>query len=395
MKSTWLIRVERASLLTMGAVLAPGFAAGAAVFLFLATVALTAFGRPFLWERTPLDPAILLFVAAVGLSVAFSAFPATAAGSTVLLALLIYLGYGTVVRIITRDRAFLMRLLEWMAVGTVVAALWGILNYVLHRTAARTIDDYNTLGTTLALGLPLLLGLAVRRRGWSRVLLGGGVAVTAVGLALTFSRGAWLGGLAGLIVLLGTGPRTARPLMLVMILIVLVGGWIGLSGTVAALEERAESILDVTANRDRIAMWKAALQIFRDHPLVGTGLGTFSLVYPRYRLPDDREPVPTRPFAHNLFLNLAAEGGLFGALSFAGLTAVALWWGMRWMRQAPEDERVTAASAVAALVAVLVHEQVDGTVMRFHIGLGMWMLLGLIAVGATRLRRGRREGQVV
>ncbi|HLB37531.1 MAG TPA: hypothetical protein VJL31_13250, partial [Gemmatimonadales bacterium] len=127
----------------------------------------------------------------------------------------------------------------------------------------------------------------------------------------------------------------------------------------------------------------------------GTGLGTFTMVYPRYRLPEDREPVPSRPFAHNIFLNIAAEGGLLGVLSFASVIALALWWGARWIRQSPANEGLIAAGVVAALVGVLVHQQVDGTVMRFHVGLGMWMLLGLIAAGAARLRRGRREGEPV
>jgi len=361
----------------------------------LVWLALAARRRPLLWDRTPLDLPILLFVATVAFSVLVSPFPGMAAGSTALLGVLICLGYGAVVRSAARKPDFPMRMVEAMAAGTVAGAVWGIVNHRVTGMPADTGGGYNALGTMLVLGLPLLLALAVRRRGWGFLIFGAGAAVTAIGLVLTFARGAWLGGLAGLAVFLACVPRPIRLLLLALLLLTLAIGRFGLTGAVPALGARAESIPDLTLNRDRIAIWRAALQIFRDHPVVGTGLGTFTMVYPRYRLPEDREPVPSRPFAHNIFLNIAAEGGVLGVLSFASVIALALWWGARWIRQSPADEGVIAAGVVAALVGVLVHQQVDGTVMRFHIGLGMWMLLGLISAGAARLRRGRREGQAV
>ena len=392
---TRLERLEHAAVLATGLLLAAGFAAAGAGSVFLVWLALAARRRPLLWDRTPLDLPILLFVATVAFSVLVSPFPGMAAGSTALLGVLICLGYGAVVRSAARKPDFPMRMVEAMAAGTVAGAVWGIVNHRVTGMPADTGGGYNALGTMLVLGLPLLLALAVRRRGWGFLIFGAGAAVTAIGLVLTFARGAWLGGLAGLAVFLACVPRPTRLLLLALLVLVLVAGQIGLNGAAASLEQRGESILDLATNRDRIAMWKAAFQIFRDHPLMGTGLGTFSLVYPRYRLPEDSEPVPTRPFAHNIFLNMAAEGGLLGLLTFAGLITLTLGWGFRWIRQTSGAERVTAAGVVAALVGVLVHQQVDGTVMRFHIGLGMWMLLGMIAAGAARLRRGRREGQAV
>jgi len=392
---TRLERLEHAAVLATGLLLAAGFAAAGAGSVFLVWLALAARRRPLLWDRTPLDLPILLFVATVAFSVLVSPFPGMAAGSTALLGVLICLGYGAVVRSAARKPDFPMRMVEAMAAGTVAGAVWGIVNHRVTGMPADTGGGYNALGTMLVLGLPLLLALAVRRRGWGFLIFGAGAAVTAIGLVLTFARGAWLGGLAGLAVFLACVPRPTRLLLLALLLLTLAIGRFGLTGAVPALGARAESISDLTLNRDRIAIWRAALQIFRDHPVVGTGLGTFTMVYPRYRLPEDREPVPSRPFAHNIFLNIAAEGGVLGVLSFASVIALALWWGARWIRQSPADEGVIAAGVVAALVGVLVHQQVDGTVMRFHIGLGMWMLLGLISAGAARLRRGRREGQAV
>src|SRR3989304_5447537 len=320
-----LERLESAAVLATGLLLAAGFAAPSAFFVVAPALAAAASGRSLLWARTPLDLPILLFLTATTLSALFSPFPGMAAGSTALLGVLICLGYGAVVRSAARMSDFPMRMVEAMAAGTVAAAVWGIVNHRVTGMPADTGGGYNALGTMLVLGLPLLLALAVRRRGWGFLIFGAGAAGTAIGLVLTCC------------------PPPILLLLLALLLLTLAIGRFGLTGAVPALGARAESIPDLTLNRDRIAIWRAALQIFRDHPVVGTGLGTFTMVYPRYRLPEDREPVPSRPFAHNIFLNIAAEGGVLGVLSFASVIALALWWGARWIRQSPADEGVIAA----------------------------------------------------
>src|SRR3990172_5281464 len=163
---TQLERLESAAVLATGLLLAAGFAAPSAFFAVAPALAAAASGRSLLWARTPLDLPILLFLAATTLSALFSPFPGMAAGSTALLGVLIYLGYGVVVRSAARMSDFPMRMVEAMAAGTVAAAVWGIVNHRVTGMPADTGGGYNALGTMLVLGLPLLLALAVRRRGW-------------------------------------------------------------------------------------------------------------------------------------------------------------------------------------------------------------------------------------
>ena len=68
----------------------------------------------------------------------------------------------------------------------------------------------------------------------------------------------------------------------------------------------------------RTQMAADTLHIFRDHPFIGTGLGSFETVYPRYQT-----VFPDRivEHAHNDFAELAAETGLVG-LALAALAAV-------------------------------------------------------------------------
>ncbi len=62
----------------------------------------------------------------------------------------------------------------------------------------------------------------------------------------------------------------------------------------------------------RAQYWRAGLMIIRDHPVTGVGLNNFGDYYPEYRRPQDDESL----MAHNNFIQVGAETGLFGLLAF-------------------------------------------------------------------------------
>ncbi|MCX7847816.1 MAG: O-antigen ligase family protein [bacterium] len=66
----------------------------------------------------------------------------------------------------------------------------------------------------------------------------------------------------------------------------------------------------------RISHWQAAANMFRRHPLWGTGAGLFESSYARYRARDD---LFVYARAHNVFLRIAAEGGLVTLLAFLAI----------------------------------------------------------------------------
>ena len=75
------------------------------------------------------------------------------------------------------------------------------------------------------------------------------------------------------------------------------------------------------------------LQMFADHPILGVGLGNYPLLYQQYsqRLGIDLRSEIRQ--AHNLYLEVAAETGLLGLLSF-GLLLVVMFWSIWKAHQA-------------------------------------------------------------
>ncbi len=90
-----------------------------------------------------------------------------------------------------------------------------------------------------------------------------------------------------------------------------------------ALERGAQSL------HTRLAFWNAALKITRDHPLLGSGPGTFGILYPNYKKPED---LSTR-LVHNSYLQMATESGVPGFCSYLAWFGGALWMGWRRIRQ--------------------------------------------------------------
>jgi O-antigen ligase/polysaccharide polymerase Wzy-like membrane protein len=105
---------------------------------------------------------------------------------------------------------------------------------------------------------------------------------------------------------------------------------------------------------NRWRWWTESWQAFTDHPLGGTGAGTFELTDRRLR----RSPlVTTEP--HNVPLQFLAETGIVGFLLFAavGVGAVGAAAGVR--RRATGAERAAATALGLVVVVFLAHTVVD------------------------------------
>jgi O-antigen ligase len=103
-------------------------------------------------------------------------------------------------------------------------------------------------------------------------------------------------------------------------------------------------------------MWYDAYEVFRAHPVIGAGLGTFATVYPIYSL-SNGNLAPRQ--AHNDYLQLLAESGLVGgalAVWFMALVLRAAWRGAA----AREPWRAgVALGGGAALAGLMVHSVFD------------------------------------
>lgn len=221
---------------------------------------------------------------------------------------------------------------------------YGILNYDnLGRRMQGTLSHWMTYSGTLMLIIcasvaRLLFGS--RDRLWAAFVLPALLA----SLALTLTRGAWIGAVAGAGVLLLI--KDVRLTALVPLVAA-----IGLVIAPEALSTRINSIGDMTdpTTRDRVAMIEAGVAMIGDHPWTGVGPDMVGAVYPDYRTASAVQA--TNPHLHNVPMQIAAERGLPALVAWIWFVVVTLA-GLWRLRRHPEA-RPLATAALGAVIAML------------------------------------------
>jgi len=132
----------------------------------------------------------------------------------------------------------------------------------------------------------------------------------------------------------------------------------------------------------RLALWSDALAIMRQSPLKGVGPGRFGLESPTARSD------PDAGWAHNDFLQMGAETGVFGLLLLLGV----FLWGFASLAVGSERGAIASLGA-AALAALGIQGSVD-YVLRFPaLPLVTAALVG-VAVALTRAPRAPKAPRV-
>lgn len=146
---------------------------------------------------------------------------------------------------------------------------------------------------------------------------------------LTFSRGGYLGVISGLLFLLVLQYRhwSARIKKTIFAFVVLTAIII----TASPIGTRLVSSFNANegSNQGRIEMWRAATNTISEHPFLGVGLGNYSLAIKPSA--EYRDPI----YAHNLFLDIAAETGIVNALLFLALLLTSAYALFKQSRKSP------------------------------------------------------------
>ncbi|MCG2676048.1 O-antigen ligase family protein, partial [bacterium] len=114
-------------------------------------------------------------------------------------------------------------------------------------------------------------------------------------------------------------------------------------------EERGFTFQRTPANKfiiDRLQIWGRTLEIIRDYPFLGTGMGTYGIIFKRHKIPVPltsetiaRYGLSAR-FAHNEYLQIAAETGLPSLVIFLWIITIIFRQGLRTLKQKDPGSRI-------------------------------------------------------
>ena len=257
--------------------------------------------------------------------------------------------------------------------------------------ATGPLGDANFWAQSLVLALPLAFWSM--RRGptpSTRWCATGAAALIGAGIAITQSRGGAIGLLLGGAVWLWLqGGRWRLAIAALPVLIVLA---VGVTGSTERFQElrTVDDAGESTAFRGRLSENIAAHEMWKDYPVLGIGTNEFPRNYRSYAARiglDDR----AERFAHNSYLQHAAESGSLGFLAFIAMIGTGFWCAIVARSRLLARGHVSQAGICEALIAGLVAYSVAAVFLHQAYPQYLWLWLALCG-GALLLSGYRMRG---
>lgn len=189
-----------------------------------------------------------------------------------------------------------------------------IINSQYPSRSAATFDNPLILATFLIITTPFCAFSSVyfkhsKHRKLSRVCF----AFSLLGILCTESRGAYIAIALSIATLLISSRKIFKKLLPFMFVLA-----IGIPLTIALRYKNNSSGNEFLAsNNNRLAIWRVCADLFTEHPIIGMGAGTENIhqeIIQRIGI--------NRSHAHNLFLEIATEGGIIGVILVIAIIVV-------------------------------------------------------------------------
>lgn len=181
---------------------------------------------------------------------------------------------------------------------------------------------------------------------------------------LTFSRGGWFSFLFASL-LIGFFSRKWEHVVSVFsfFIIILV--------LAPAIRERLMFIFQPGGDANRFGIWNVAWNMIKENPFLGKGVGTFMAYFTNYN------NVLGVQYAHNSFLQILAETGIFAFSSFVAFITLILWQGIKSFLKFHD---YLVLGLLCAIFGYLVHSFFDNHLYSLQLAVLFWFMAGMLVV---------------
>jgi O-antigen ligase len=268
-----------------------------------------------------------------------------------------------------------------------------------------TFINRNYFAGYLLMVIPLSMALFFSRealhkgrfKGWQQrlssldgrtLLVGFGIIVMILGLIFSASRMGILSLLLSftlISILFKTrqgGKGLSKTTLLILGLALLWAVWIGLDAVISPFFNVSEDL------KWRRTVWEDTLKIVKDFPILGSGLGTFSQIFPMYKSFHMRWLVS---HAENDFLQLASEVGLVGFGVLFILFIFLFFKAVSGIRSIPitDPRRYIGIGSLVGILALMFHSMVERN-LQVPANAFLFTFLWALVLKTTTLRPGAK-----
>lgn len=262
-------------------------------------------------------------------------------GGTIGMAISVWVTLGAVNRVMADRTALGGCLIRAFLLSSTLGAIYGLTVFGRYLAGCGGLPraelpfvGCNTAGTVFAVAMVVALGCVGFARRWEKIALIIMIPVMGAALGATQSRGALVALGVGLAVLFVTTLRPHSGKAFILALVGLIVVFVTCVHVYPPLSARYASIGNLSANSDRLEIWRTAIHMMKDHPIFGVGVNNFHEIYLRYPHPEERshEVMST---AHNIFMEFGASTGIPGLVLLLVVIAFGIANGVKACRSSP------------------------------------------------------------
>ncbi len=223
---------------------------------------------------------------------------------------------------------------------------------------------YNGFGAYLVIVLSLLLALLLfpkmsRFRSYSLMIL---TIFSLLAVFFTLSRGSWVALVFSFALVVILSRNNFKRLVPILLLIIVLF-------SLPIFRERLLFIFKVGGDSDRYKYWLAAWKMINEHPFLGMGVGTFMANFSKYL------PSTNISYAHNCYLQIWAETGIFSIINFMVFVLSLFYLGIKKFFITQDFWLL---GLLAGVFGFLVHSFFEVNLYSLQLAVLFWVWVGLI-----------------
>ncbi len=237
-----------------------------------------------------------------------------------------------------------------------------------------TFENPNVLAEYLIMVIPLMLAAFIVSKTPKARLAAAIAGLSAAGcLIYTWSRGAWLGFIIGILIFMLMYSRNTLTGLLFCSLGIPFLPFV----LPASITQRFLSIgnLGDSSTSYRVNIWRGVINMVQDYWQCGIGIGndSFRLVYPLYAL----SGIETAPHSHNLYLQILVELGAVGLIVFVAAIFIYTQSSLTLHVNESRSDKYFSNAVFCGMLAVLAQGMTDYIWYNYRVFLMFWLMLGL------------------